>query len=47
MHNRDNDIEVNVLKGKQLTNVRAYGSDEAVQLTPPKLMTLEEMIALR
>ncbi|KJV68910.1 translational GTPase TypA [Candidatus Neoehrlichia procyonis] len=45
LHNRDNDIEVNVLKGKHLTNVRAAGSDEAVRLIPPKLMTLEEMIA--
>ncbi|MCU7611601.1 translational GTPase TypA [Anaplasma capra] len=44
LHNRNNDIEVNVLKGKQLTNVRAAGSDEAVRLVPPKLMTLEEMI---
>ncbi|OEY86382.1 GTP-binding protein TypA [Wolbachia pipientis] len=44
-HSRDNDLEVNVLKGKQLTNVRASGSDEAIKLTPPKVMTLEEMIA--
>ncbi|WP_339046364.1 translational GTPase TypA [Candidatus Mesenet endosymbiont of Agriotes lineatus] len=44
-HNRDNDLEINVLKGKQLTNVRASGSDEAIKLTPPKLMTIEEMIA--
>ena len=44
-HNRDNDLEVNILKGKQLTNVRASGTDEAVKITPPKRMSLEEMIA--
>lgn len=44
-HSRDNDLEINVLKGKQLTNMRASGSDEAVKLTPPKEMTLEEMIS--
>lgn len=44
-HNRDNDLEINVLKGKQLTNIRASGSDEAVRLTPPKVLTLEEMIS--
>ena len=44
-HNRNNDLEINVLKGKQLTNVRASGSDEAVKLTPPKRMSLEEMMA--
>ncbi|QJC27477.1 GTP-binding protein TypA/BipA [Anaplasma platys] len=44
LHSRNNDIEVNVLKGKQLTNVRAAGSDEAVRLVPPKMMSLEEMI---
>lgn len=44
-HNRENDLEVNVLKGKQLTNVRASGKDEAVRLTPPKIMTLEQAIA--
>ncbi len=44
-HNRDNDLEINVLTGKQLTNIRATGSDEAIKLTPPKIMTLEEMIA--
>ncbi|NBW05491.1 MAG: translational GTPase TypA, partial [Alphaproteobacteria bacterium] len=42
-HNRDNDLEINVLKGKQLTNVRASGSDEAVRLVPPRLMSLEDM----
>ena len=44
-HNRDNDLEINVLKGKQLTNVRASGSDDAIRLTPPKIMSLEEMIS--
>ena len=44
-HSRDNDLEINVLKGKQLTNVRASGSDEAVKLTPPRILTLEDMIS--
>ena len=44
-HSRDNDLEVNVLKGKKLTNVRASGSDEAVRLTPPLQMTLERSLA--
>ncbi|MEO3414251.1 translational GTPase TypA [Roseovarius sp. CAU 1744] len=44
-HSRDNDLEVNPLKGKKLTNVRASGSDEAVRLTPPITMSLEEAIA--
>ena len=44
-HSRDNDLEINVLKGKQLTNVRASGTDEAVKLTPPRKMSLEEMMA--
>lgn len=44
-HNRDNDLEINVLKGKKLSNVRASGSDEAVVLTPPRQMKLEEMMA--
>jgi GTP-binding protein len=44
-HNRDNDLEVNILKGKQLTNMRASGKDEAVKVTAPKKMTLEEMIS--
>ena len=33
-HNRNNDLEVNVLKGKKLTNIRASGTDEAVKLVP-------------
>ncbi|WP_438997163.1 translational GTPase TypA [Candidatus Puniceispirillum sp.] len=44
-HNRNNDLEINVLKGKQLTNVRASGTDEAVKLVPAKRMSLEEMMA--
>jgi GTP-binding protein len=44
-HNRENDLEVNVLKGKKLTNVRASGSDDAVVLTPPRKMTMEDMIS--
>ena len=41
---KQGDLEVNVLKGKQLTNIRASGTDEAIRLSPPKLMNLEEMI---
>jgi GTP-binding protein len=44
-HSRDNDLEVNPLKGKKLTNVRASGSDEAVRLTTPVPLSLEEAIA--
>jgi len=44
-HSRDNDLEVNPLKGKKLTNIRASGSDEAVRLTTPITMSLEEAIA--
>ncbi len=44
-HSRDNDLEVNPLKGKKLTNVRASGTDEAVRLTPPVIMSLEQAIA--
>ncbi|MFO1107512.1 MAG: translational GTPase TypA [Amaricoccus sp.] len=44
-HSRDNDLEVNPLKGKKLTNIRAAGKDEAVVLTPPLRMTLEQAIA--
>jgi GTP-binding protein len=44
-HARDNDLEVNPLKGKKLTNVRASGSDDAVRLTPPVTLSLEEAIA--
>ena len=44
-NSRENDLEVNVLKGKKLTNVRASGSDEAVKITPPLNMSLEEMMS--
>jgi GTP-binding protein len=44
-HSRDNDLEINPLKGKQLTNVRASGTDEAVRLTTPVKMSLEQAIA--
>ena len=44
-HTRDNDLEVNPLKGKKLTNVRASGADEAVTLVPPRRMSLEDMMA--
>ncbi len=44
-HSRENDLEVNPLKGKKLTNIRASGSDEAVRLTPPVRLTLEQAIA--
>jgi len=45
IHTRDNDLEVNVLKGKKLTNVRAAGKDDAVKLTPPVKMTLERALS--
>jgi GTP-binding protein len=44
-HTRDNDLEINVLKGKQLTNIRTTSKDEAVRLTPPIKMTLEKALA--
>ncbi|MBI5437605.1 MAG: translational GTPase TypA [Nitrosomonadales bacterium] len=44
MHSRDNDLVVNPIKGKQLTNVRASGTDEAVRLTPPIRLTLESAV---
>ena len=44
-HNRDNDLGVNVLKGKKLTNVRASGSDDAILLVPPRRLSLEDMMA--
>ena len=44
-HTRDNDLEINVLKGKQLTNIRTQSKDEAVRLTPPIRMTLERALA--
>ena len=44
-HSKEIDLGINVLKGKQLTNVRASGTDEAVKLTAPRKMSLEEMMA--
>jgi GTP-binding protein len=44
-HTRGNDLEINVLKGKKLTNMRASGKDDAVLLTPPIKLTLERAIA--
>jgi GTP-binding protein len=44
-HTRGNDLEVNVLKGKKLTNIRTTSKDEAVRLTPPIRMTLEKALA--
>ena len=44
-HTRDNDLEVNVIKGKKLTNIRTHSKDEAVRLTPPIQMTLEKALA--
>ena len=44
-HNRNNDLEVNVLKGKKLTNIRASGTDEAVKLVPPTQMSLERLMS--
>ncbi len=44
-HTRDNDLIVNVLKGKQLTNIRTTSKDEAIRLTPPIRMTLEKALA--
>ncbi|WP_423065750.1 translational GTPase TypA [Devosia sp. CN2-171] len=43
-HARENDLEVNALKGKQLTNIRTTSKDEAVRLTPPKKLTLEQSL---
>lgn len=44
VHSRDNDLVVNPIKGKQLTNIRASGTDEAVRLVPPIQLTLESAI---
>ncbi len=44
IHSRDNDLTVNALKGKQLTNVRSSGTDEAQTLTPPIIMSLEQAL---
>jgi GTP-binding protein len=44
-HNRSNDLDVNPVKGKQLSNVRASGKDEAIKLTPPRVFTLEDAMS--
>ncbi len=44
IHSRDNDLTVNALKGKQLTNIRAAGTDEAQNLVPPIVMSLEQAL---
>ncbi|MES2608473.1 MAG: translational GTPase TypA [Pseudomonadota bacterium] len=44
-NSRENDMEINALRAKQLTNVRASGKDEAIRLAPPRLMSLEQAIA--
>ena len=44
IHARENDLTVNALKGKQLTNVRASGTDEAQTLVPPIVYTLEQAL---
>ena len=44
-HTRGNDLEVNPLKAKQLTNIRASGKDDSVALIPPKRLSLEQAIA--
>jgi GTP-binding protein len=44
-HSRENDLEVNPLRAKQLTNFRASGKDDAVKLTPARILTLEQAIA--
>ena len=44
-HNRDNDLQINVVKTKQLTNMRSAGTDENIRLQPPRLMTLEDMMS--
>jgi GTP-binding protein len=44
MHAKDNDLDVNPCKGKKLTNVRASGTDDAIRLTPPRILTLEQAL---
>ena len=44
-HNRENDLEVNILKGKQLTNIRSASSDAAIRLVPPRKISLEAMLS--
>jgi len=44
-HSKSNDLDVNVLEGKKLTNIRTTSKDEAVRLTPPIILTLEKALA--
>ncbi len=44
IHNRDNDLDINVCKNKEMTNTRSSGADDAIVLTPPKVFTLEEAL---
>ncbi len=44
IHSRDNDLTVNAIKGKQLNNIRASGTDENIVLSPPIIMTLEQSL---
>jgi GTP-binding protein len=44
LHSRNNDLAINPIKGKQLTNVRASGTDEALTLSPPVTHTLEQAL---
>ena len=44
IHNRENDLDVNPCKNKNLTNTRSAGADEAINLTRPKIMSLEEAL---
>ena len=44
-NSKENDLDVNILKGKKLTNVRAAGSDKNIMLTPPRVMSLEQTMA--
>jgi GTP-binding protein len=43
-HAKDNDLDVNPCKGKKLTNVRASGTDDALKLAPPRILTLEQAL---
>lgn len=43
-HSREQDIEVNPVRAKQITNVRSVMKDDAIRLTPPQIMTLEQML---
>jgi GTP-binding protein len=44
-HTRSNDLEINPLRAKQLTNIRTTSKDEAIRLTPPRQMSLEQALA--